>query len=374
MLKRTISEADRSASRTPSPSLTQESSSLEKIGNEKGLNYVQLSKPFFTKSEINFLFKKTLGDSNQLRTYITKKKEAFNLLIALVKSLKFPVNCLQYACYYYQRFFLFNPFLKYINYTTEIAITSLFLSIKNNDYIKKLSLIIQFANKYRNLKLSNLELEEQRKLILQFEKNFLEILSFDFRNYPIEDLLIKFSKFYKLNENLTYLSWCILNDLYLTELSLSLSSNYCAMVVIQLAILISNELLNTKLIIDPLKLENCFTKKYIKDIDIGINDFLEYSLENYSSSFLKDCLIEKYSDKLEKVKDEEYIKNILINIKIKISEIVDSGTNGNGNGGGKDNKVLVNIKDPFLNLRDYDIGKTGSIRFLYHEKDYIKEI
>ncbi|GME89047.1 unnamed protein product [[Candida] boidinii] len=186
------------------------------------------------------------------------------------------------------------------------------------------------------------------------------------------NLLIKFSKFYKLNEDLTYLSWCILNDLYLTELSLSLSSNYCAMVVIQLATLISNELLNTKLIIDPLNLENCFTEKYIKDIDIGINDFLEYSLENYSTSFLKDCLIEKYSNKLDKVKDEEYIKNILINIKIKISKIVDNGINGKGNG--NNNKVSVNINDPFFKLRDYDIGKTGSIRFLYHEKDYIKEI
>lgn len=160
-------------------------------------NYVQLSKPFLTAKEIAYLQQSNKDLYGDLRNFKLKMKEIFQFLLQLIKILKFPMKVLQNASYLYQRFFLLNDnYKKYSNLHYEIGLTSLFISLKLNDFIKKLSVVLSEANVLRNYHLSSLDLEEQKKSILKLEKKILEFQSFDFRNYLIEDFLIKFLKFF----------------------------------------------------------------------------------------------------------------------------------------------------------------------------------
>ncbi|ODV86117.1 hypothetical protein CANARDRAFT_181515, partial [[Candida] arabinofermentans NRRL YB-2248] len=335
------------------------------------INIVQLAKPLLSKKEITILLKTTLSDDLQIRAYQTKKKEAFKFLTEMIKALQFPTNHLQNCCYLYQRFYLFNSVSSFPNMHYEVAITSLFMSMKTNDYIKKLNMVLTEANKIRGLQVSTNEFNEQRSTILKLERKFLEFQSLDFRNFSSEDMVIKLLKFMTVPKHITFITWSILNDSYLTELFLQFPSHYIASIVHRLSVSIFNELHDAPVketqLIDKLNKTEKLLKIDSRMIFDGINELLEYYLQNYESSFLMPCLSEL---KLE-CDPKHIINDVMLNIKIELSDTItkkDTAATTPGT-----DKVDYN-EDLFFKVRDYDIGKNGSIRFLYNKKNYVDEV
>ncbi|KAG7839392.1 hypothetical protein KL942_003754 [Ogataea angusta] len=181
-------------------------------------------------------------DDSLARAYKVKKREVFQFLCKLIKVLQFPTKILQGCFYYYQRFYMFNSFAKYGNAHYDVGITALFISLKQNDYIKKLSLVISEAYKLRGIAATPQEQDEHRKRLLSMEKKFMELEAFDFRYFLIEELLIKYAKYFRVPREVCFLSWSMLNDLYATELPLQWPSNFNAIVVLRTSLLVWNEL------------------------------------------------------------------------------------------------------------------------------------
>ncbi|ODV95826.1 hypothetical protein PACTADRAFT_2134 [Pachysolen tannophilus NRRL Y-2460] len=374
------------------------SQEMDDDGNKGGKAFnsiIQLSKPFLSKDEVEYCQRQSniLSDDKNLLIYQSKKIDIILFLRKLIKILKFPSNILQLTFYYFQKFFLFNDFNKYKNYLYEISITSLYLSAKLEDYIKKLRDVINLGNEI--LKTSTLN--EQK--ILTIERKFLETISFDFRFYHSEDYLIKFWK--KLNfeiengnfeieiennnDNISYTSWLINNDSYLTNLHLRYSGNYISLSCIKLAILIKKEILLTELnhknekgeliyqtdeerapLEDKINyIEDLLTTKINKSLDFkcnfeifinqSIEELLQFYLDNYNYSYL----ISKYS-KIE-------IMDILINLKIQITREINKSKKLKSS-----NYKFEN--DKFFNADGRTYNKDDTIRFVYQKKDFADEI
>lgn len=144
-----------------------------------------------------------------------------------------PTKTLETAMIYYQRYFLFNKFDIAIYY--DIAITSIFIASKNEDTIKKLRDIIVVANQIRSTLLNQDQFELYRKKILSLEFKLLETISFDFRLFHVEELLIKISKSLKIPKEIGYLAWLIAYDSYQTEIALKVPPQSIAIACISLA-------------------------------------------------------------------------------------------------------------------------------------------
>ncbi|ESW95763.1 hypothetical protein HPODL_02414 [Ogataea parapolymorpha DL-1] len=322
---------------------------------------IQLSKPYLSKDEISHLFKNSLMDDSLARAYKVKKREVFQFLCKLIKVLQFPTKILQGCFYYYQRFYMFNSFAKYGSAHYDVGITALFISLKQNDYIKKLSLVISEAYKLRGIVATPQEQDEHRKRLLSMEKKFMEFGAFDFRYFLIEELLIKYAKYFRIPREVCFLSWSMLNDLYATELPLQWPSNFNAIVVLRTSLLVWNEL-NLERKVERLLNEREVAVHARKDeVNNAVNEFLEYYLDSYETSFMRDAL-----EQLKLRTDSKHIINdVILNIKISLHQ--DDRTNGSQPPRNLD-------EDLFFKLRDYDVGKTGSVRFLYSKKKYLDEV
>lgn len=353
--------------------------------------YIQLSKPFLTSREIEFITKNNLDLSENIRNFNSKTKETFQLLILLIIKLKFPIKVLQNSSYFYQKFFLLNNnYKKYSNLHFEVGLAVLFISLKLNDYIKKLSIVISEGFAIKGSHLSNSEIEENKKIIISLERKILEFQSFDFRNFLIEDFLIKFLKYFnqsnnnnnnikdienstKIEKSFSYLAWSILNDLYLTSLVLQYPAHYNAIISINCSIIIYNELiknndilnLNLNSNIKPINwdIRNLLSNNQNDSfINFGCNQLLEYLIDNINITFIKNCLSEL------KIKiDDKKLIDLLLNIKIDINNKLSSNKiNQNLN--------IINNNDMYFQTRNTEIAKTGSIRFLYNKNKYNDEI
>ena len=324
-----------------------------------GTNVIQLSKPFLTSKEIAYLKKTNIGDSDKIRAYILKKKETFEFLIRLVKRLHFPVKILQNCSYLYQRFFLFSAnFTRDLKWHMEIGLTAFFISMKMNDFIKKLNFILQESNTARSLHLSPQELESQRRTIMGLEKTMMECESFDFRNYCMEDLLVKFTKFYKLSETESYISWSILNDLYLTELPLELPAHHNAIIAMRTALLILSSV--TKQAYREVDLHRINMRPDNDSLILGVHQMLEHYIDNYPATFLKDAMLEIQIDDEPK----ELIDKFLT-IKIEFPKTFPPPRGQHSS---------VTDQDLLFQQRNPELGKHGCIRFLYNKKKYLEEV
>lgn len=359
--------------------------------------YAQLSKPFFTSQEIELIMKNNIDLTQNIRNFNSKKKDTFQLLISLIIKLKFPLRVLQNSSYLYQKFYLLNNnYKKYSNLQFEVGLTVLFISLKLNDYIKKISVVISEGFSLKGSHLSSSDIEENKKIIISLERKILEFQSFDFRNFLIEDFLVKYLKYFneidinnikleqerekeqeqeqeqekqKQKQNKTsfsYLCWSILNDLYLTSLVLQYPAHYNAMISINCAIIIYNELINHKDIInkDEIPIDWNFKNLLNKDQDdsfliLGCNQLLEYYIDNINITFVKNCLSE-LNFKIE----EKKLVDLLLNIKIDINNKLPSNPT----------IYKINENDMFFQPRDTDIAKNGSLRFLYNKKKFTDEI
>lgn len=339
--------------------------------SSKKATYVQLSKPYFTSHEIDLITKKNTDLSENIRNFNSKTKETFQLLKTLIIRLKLPVRILQNSSYFYQKFYLLNNnYKKYANLHFEVGLSVLFISLKLNDYIKKLSLVLSEAYIIKGSHLSTSELEENKKIIISLERKILEFQSFDFRNYLIEDFLIKFLKYYnkegKINPKSSYLSWSILNDLYLTSLVLQYPAHYNALISIKCSTLIYNELVkqddnNSTKPIDW-ELGKLLSSKTSDDsfLLLGCNQLLEYYIDTLAVTFFKNALSE-----LDINIDDKKLADILINIKIEVNNKIPTTS--------PIDKVSYD-DDLFFQTRDTDIAKNGSLRFLYNKEKFSEEV
>ncbi|KAF6010946.1 hypothetical protein HII13_003060 [Brettanomyces bruxellensis] len=331
----------------------------ELVASSDGTNVIQLSKPFVTSKEIAYLKKTNIGNSDEIRAYSLKKRETFEFLIRLVKRLHFPVRILQYCSYLYQRFFLFSTnFTRDLKWHMEIGLTALFISMKMNDFIKKLTFVLQESNTARSLHLSPQELESQRRTIMGLEKTMMECESFDFRNYCMEDLLVKFTKFFKLSEMESYISWSILNDLYLTELPLELPAHHNAIIAMRTALLILSSISNHSL--HEVDLHKINMRPDNDSLILGVHQMLEHYIDNYPTTFLKDAMLEIHIDDEPKELVDKFLT-----VKIDFAKKFPSPRGLHSS---------VPDQDLLFQPHDSELGKHGCIRFLYNKKKYLDEV
>ena len=365
------------------------------MSQDSKATYVQLSKPYFTSREIDAITRKNADLSQNIRNFKSKTKETFQVLTTLIIKLKLPIRVLQNSSYFYQKFYLLNNnYKKYSNLHFEVGLAVLFISLKLNDYIKKVSVVISEAFILKGNHLSSADIEENKKIIISLERKILEFQSFDFRNFLVEDFLIKFLKFFNANsqdngdvdenshngdiklenkftdkKTFSYLSWCILNDLYLTSLVLQYPAHYNAMISIKCASIIYNELIKEAKNLDlHSKAINWDLKKLVSGnksdlfIIMGCNQLLEYYIDNIGITFLKSCLTE-----LDFKIDEKKLVDLLLNIKIDLNSKIPSNLSS-------ENNVSTFEDDLFFQPRDTDIAKNGSIRFLYNKQKFTDEV
>lgn len=321
-------------------------------------NIIELSKPFLTSREFALLVRQNIGSGDHIRNYMIKKRESFQFLLKVIKRLELPLKVLQNCSYLYQRFYLLTEnFARYIGYSHEVALTALFISLKMNDCIKKVSLVLQEGNFIRGLHLSGQELDEQKKAIMEIERSMMECESFDFRNYCIEDLLIKFTKLYKVPTKESYICWAVLNDLYFTELPLRLAAHYNAVVALRAALLIFNGVCKTKTNynIDTRRVGLLPDDEWVVD---GINTLLEYYADNKGSTFLYNALREL------DIGDPRELNKDILNVKIELTKKFEI----------QPLQQYIPKEDLFFARRDPSIAKTGCLRFLYNKAHYLNEV
>jgi hypothetical protein len=333
--------------------------------------YIQLSKPYFTIKEIDYLQKSNSDLYQNIRSFKAKTQQTFQIIINLAVKLNLPIRILQNTNYFYQRFYLLtNNYKKYSNLHFEVGLASLFISLKLNDYIKKVSVVITEAYNLKGMYLSNSDVEENKKIIISLERKILEFQSFDFRNFLIEEFFIKFLK--NLNEEkeggnrlLPYIGWSCLNDLYLTPLVLQYPAHYNAIIALSCSNLIFNELVKEKIGPEPHDEVHWNTQKILNNIknysfiNAGSNQLLEYFIDNLSKTFFRNSLNE-----LNLEVDDKKLVDLLLNIKININSSVISQSLNNP----------TMLEDLFFKQRDTEIAKTGSLRFLYNKQKYTDEI
>lgn len=363
-------------------------------------NYIQLSKPYLSLHEIEFMEKNNKDLNDNIRNFKSKTKETFQILIKLIMKLKLPIKIMQNLTYFYQKFYLLNDnYKKYSSLHFEVGLTSLFISLKLNDFIKKINIVISEGFNLKGVHLSNNEIEENKKILISLERKILEFQSFDFRNFLVEDFLIKFLKFLNndkildnndlMIKNFSYLSWTLSNDLYLTTLNLQYPAHYNAIISIKCAMLIFNEINKNQeegkdIAESDISIEGN-AKKSVEDnnsknntkinynlksllagtesdsfILPGCNILLEYYIDNYSVTFLK-----SYLQELDFKIDDKKLIDLLINLKIEINNNISNNSD----------KTTNIIKDDlFFKPRDTEIAKIGAIRFLYNKETYLNEV
>lgn len=330
--------------------------------------YVQLSKPFFTLQEIEFIERNNIDLYQNLRDFKSKTKATFQTLISLAIKLNLPVKVLQNSSYYYQKFYLLNNnYKKYSSLHFEVGLSVLFISLKLNDFIKKVNVVISEAFELKGMRLSSSEIEENKKIIISLERKILEFQSFDFRNFLVEDFLIKYLKhFNKISPNkfFSYLCWSVLNDLYLTSLVLQFPAHYNAIISIKACKVIYNTLIEEKAIPGtelPVEWDLRPLVAHLKDISFilsGCDQILSYYIDNINSTFIKSSLDEMSI----KIEGKKFV-DILINAKIDINK-------------NSQPAVVHEIveDDVFYRVRDTDIAKSGAIRFLYNRQRFNNEV
>lgn len=266
-----------------------------------------------------------------------------NFLCSLTKSLKFPNRTLETAMIYYQKYYLFNTFSTSTN--LDVAITSLFIASKNEDTIKKLRDIIVAANPLRNVSNANDVVEDTKKAILGMEKKMLETLSFDFRTYHVEELLIRIAKDLKLSFDLTYLAYLIAFDSFQTEISLKVPPHATALA----CIIIAAKFLDVTSIF-PLQSTNYHCDRNL--VNEALFEILELYINNYNYS----NLVNIYPSEQEK-----FIK---IRINLKSENSLQSISE----------KSLK--EDKFFNPKNYSISDNGSARYMLGNqyKRFSKEV
>lgn len=223
----------------------------------------QVSRPFFTASELKYLHSQTIPESKK-PIYLQRKHQVFQFSFQVIRNLKFPLRVLATTMNYYQRFYLFNlvedslssgsgsgsgiggtssdsdAVSEYEKDPFIIAVACIFLASKNEDCIKKLRDIQQVANKIRDIDDQSdkgVIIDTQRRALMNIEFKLLQVIKFDFLNgssmtTSVDQLVVQFSKKLGIDYINTMYSWLICFDVLLTPLCLMIPSHCIAMAII----------------------------------------------------------------------------------------------------------------------------------------------
>lgn len=342
---------------------------------------VQVSRPFFTSSELSYLHSFTIPDHKKIG-YNQRKHQIFQYIFQICKSLKLPLRVLNTTMNYYQRYYLFNKFEE-MNEESEIveendpfivSLACLFLASKNEDCIKKLRDILIISNKLRDLDESTINIDHQRKIIMNLEFKLLQIIKFDFingsNNIPSPDqLVITFSKKLGLDYKSSMFSWLITFDIMSTPLCLIIPPHCIALAIIIVTLNLKPKHLSTKY--NKVEDENTDYQdnliKILEKIDSfkdfkcpeplvneGIIYILDYYIHQMNFSILNDY-IPSIDPELGK---EQIFKFMDLKSRFNDLKILNEAST---------NKPLLQ-QDFYLKKWDYSIGLKGSVRFMLGNK------
>ncbi|KAK6456242.1 cyclin-like protein [Scheffersomyces xylosifermentans] len=373
--------------------------------NQSFPSTTQISRPYFTSSEISYLHSKSIDDNHKTQ-YNRTKHQIYQFAFQIVKQLKFPLRVLATTMNYYQRFYLFNKFhpkeenVDVVDLERDpyiVTVACLFLASKNEDCIKKLKDIQTVANKLRDID-ENKKVKElpttssnggnsngngsnstytvadlQRKSIMSLEFKLLQIIKFDFNNGATlsikssDELVTQFCKKLDINYKLSLFSWLINFDLISSPLCLSIPPHCIALAIIIIALnLKPKELKMTHELVDEEDDEQLNEKLETIDsygdfrcpevlVNEGIIYILDYYIHQYSHSILNQYLphIDAQTGKEQIFKFME-LKSRFNDLKI-LNEYSCSS------------RASLQ-QDNYLQLWDYSVPSKGTGRFMLGNK------
>lgn len=365
---------------------TSTSTSTTTTPNKTLPSITQVSRPFFTSNELSFLHSITIPEQKKI-AYSQRKHQIFQFIFQIIKILKFPLRILNTTMIYYQRYYLFNKFEE-INDDPNpqntidlekdpyiVAVTCLFLATKNEDCIKKLKDILTVANKIRDIdQEKNNFFDYQKKIIMNLEFKFLQIIKFDFingsNNLPsVDQLIIQFCKKLNLDYKSTMFCWLISFDIMSTPLGLILPPHCISLSIIIITLnLKPNDIQNKYNKIDnSISDSNDYNDKLneiLEKID-SFNDFnCPESLVNEGIIYLLDyyihqmnfSILNEYLPSINKESGKEQIFKFM-DLKSRFNDLKTLNESSTSD------KHLL-IQDKYLKKWDYSVGLKGSVRFI----------
>lgn len=375
---------------------------------------LQISRPYFTQSEISYLHSKTIPELKKLN-YNQRKHQIFQFVMQIVKHFKFPLRVLATTMNYYQRYYLFNKFedlneedilstLMCKNVQQQpiiqelekdcfiVAISCLFLATKNEDCIKKLRDIQLIANKLRDIDddgKNNLLiiLDNQRRAIMTIEFKLLQIIKFDFNNgcsyESLDQLVVQFCKNLNLDYKSSLYCWLISFDILSTPLYLMIPPHCIALAIIIITLNIKPTDIITKYnkpTNNPDSINDTNSENHVSDTtdtDINYNDILDqidnddfkcpellvnegilYILDYYVHQ-MNFSILNEYMPPIDAISGKEQIFRFM-ELKSNFNDLqcIDQKST---------TKDLLK-QDDYMNNWDYSIGVKGSARFMLGNK------
>lgn len=332
---------------------------------------VQVSRPFFTSTEISYLHSKTIRDQDKA-AFATVKHHVFQHLYQVVKVMKFPIRVLNTSMNFYQRFYLFNKF-EYEETNGDpflVAITCLFLACKQEDCIKKLRDLQAASNKLRELEVKVLDLEVQRKEILLLEFKLLQVIKFDFLNGSplnlpsVDHLVSKFSKLLNLGYKLNFTNWLIAYDMISTPLVLMVPPHCIALAIIIVSLNLKPSEIAIK---NEAGLEDTNLEGILESIDCYkdfrcrealVNEAILYILDYYIHVMNLSILLE-YIPAVDSETGKEQIFKFM-ELKSRFNDLIKINENSVRKRGLEG--------DDYLGVWDYNFAAKGSLRFMMANK------
>ncbi|ODV80391.1 cyclin-like protein [Suhomyces tanzawaensis NRRL Y-17324] len=363
----------------------------------------QISRPFFTSSELSYLHSQTIADSKKL-VFTQRKHQIFQFVFQIVKALKFPLRVLSTSMNYYQRFYLFNKFedeekdestsddneLEKDPYV--VALTCVFLATKNEDCIKKLRDIQVVANKIRDIdetskghngsgsngasggsRNSDSLAEAQRKAIMSLEFKLLQLIKFDFINGTvltldsIDSLTIQFCKKLGINYKISMFSWLIAFDIMSTPLCLMIPSHCISLAIIIVTLNLKPSQITTKF--TPVEdLSEVNLEEILEGIDCYeqfrcpeplVNEAIIYILDYYIHQ-MNYSILNEYIPAIDEETGKEQVFKFM-ELKSRFNDLTKMNQKSCL-------KRQLLESDEYLKVWDYSVAMKGSARFMLSNK------
>ncbi|KAG2732405.1 hypothetical protein G9P44_004822 [Scheffersomyces stipitis] len=372
----------------------------------------QISRPYFTHSEISHLLRQTVDDAHSA-SYGSTKMRVFQFSFHIIKQLKFPLRVLSTTMNYYQRFYLFNRFQASEEAQDigdlerdpfMVAVACLFLAAKNEDCIKKLKEIQSVANKLRDIddtqRISSISAlgfgagsfsnngstgstsinsssisssstvaDLQRRAVMSLEFKLLQIIKFDFNNGATvsikssDQLVTQFCKKLNINYRLSLFSWLINFDLMSSPLCLVIPPHCIALAIIIISLNLKPKELNiTHEMVDEESDEELNAKLDSFDCYVDfrcpeslVNEGILYVLDYYIHSY-QHSILNQYLPAIDRETGKEQIFKFM-EFKSRFNDLKTLNEHSTAT------RPLLQ-QDKYLQPWDYSIATKGTARFM----------
>lgn len=352
----------------------------------------QVSRPFFSHEEIEYLYSLTIPENLTL-AYLQKKHQCFAFAFHIVRSLKFPLRVLGTAMNYFHRYYLFNRFVDPARLPPEdaglvdldpllVTVTCIFLASKNEDCIKKLRDIQITASKAAGWDLrpdyslapptTNTPapfLERQRRTIMALEFKMLQNLKFDFLNGcsvlnvgSLDVLTVQFAKKLNIPYRLSLFAWIMAFDLLASPLALIVPPHCIAVAILVVS-------LNLK--------PNDITTNHDSDDHANDTESLEQILNNLDCHAMFRCpeplvneaiihILDYYIHEMQKSSLTDFIPSVDSELgKEQVFKFMDLKLRFNDLARPASTIASLSLhNDHYLKIWDYLLANKGCVRFM----------